>query len=49
LLKQTKKLKTNVGVKNMLLKTAAGGAGLFVASKVGSEFLSSPSDNALAK
>ena len=49
LLKQTKKLKTNVGVKNMLLKTAAGGAGLFVASKVGSEFLTSPSDNALAK
>lgn len=49
LLKQTRKLKANEDVKNMLLKTALGGAGLIVASKVGSEFLSSPSDNALAK
>jgi len=43
LLKQTKRLKTQEGVKNMLIKTAvAGGAGAFVASTVGSNFLSQP-------
>jgi hypothetical protein len=42
LLKQTKRLKTHEGVKNMLLKTALGGAGLFAASKVGSNFLNQP-------
>jgi len=43
LLKQTKRLKANEGVKNMLLKTAvAGGAGAFVASTVGSNFLNQP-------
>lgn len=43
LLKQTKRLKANEGVKNMLLRTAvAGGAGAFVASTVGSNFLNQP-------
>ena len=43
LIKQTKRLKTHEGVKNMLLRTAvAGGAGAFVASKAGSNFLNQP-------
>lgn len=43
LLRQTAKLKTHEGVKNKLLTTAiAGGAGAFVASSVGSNFLNQP-------